>query len=93
MILSVILILAFFIWQFTLFKNLTTPGRGQGAKKKNAWFPCSSVGTRKRNYALTWLNVRYWVFVFSFDVGRSMFDVRRSSFFCVFAPLREIFLF
>ncbi|MEA1866968.1 MAG: hypothetical protein U9N19_02545 [Thermodesulfobacteriota bacterium] len=26
------------------------------------------------------LNVRYWIFVFSFDVGRSMFDVRRSSF-------------
>jgi len=26
------------------------------------------------------LNVVYWVFVFSFDVGRSMFDVRRSSF-------------
>ena len=26
------------------------------------------------------MNVVYWVFVFSFDVGRSMFDVRRSSF-------------
>ncbi len=26
------------------------------------------------------MNVRYWVFVFSFDVGRSMFDVERSFF-------------
>jgi len=39
----------------------------------------TSIKTAERNHALAWLNVRYWMFIFSFDVGRSMFDVRRSS--------------
>ena len=42
----------------------------------------TTYGIFKMTYGviLAWLNVRYWVFVFSFDVGRSMFDVRRLSF-------------
>jgi hypothetical protein len=33
----------------------------------------------KENHALAWLNVRYWVFVFLFDVGRWAFDVYLSK--------------
>jgi len=33
----------------------------------------------KRNHALAWLNVRYWVFVFSFDAGRSMLNVHLAN--------------
>ena len=40
----------------------------------------TSIRTAEKNHALAWLNVRYWMFGFLFDVGRSMFDVRRLSF-------------
>jgi hypothetical protein len=37
------------------------------------------------------LNVRNWMFIFSFDVGRWMFDVRRSSFMgCCAKPLNAL---
>ena len=82
----------------TLFKRTSR----KGAKKGNAWFPCSSVGTHmvciptlehgneKKKPRLgvvecSLLGVRFFI-------RRWTFDVRCSSFFCAFAPLREIFL-